>query len=47
MATFFVGGCLGTFFAGLGWEHFGWTGVCLTGALFASGSLLASAFDRK
>ncbi len=47
MATFFVGGCLGTFFAGLGWEHFGWTGVCLTGALFATGSLLASAFDRK
>ena len=47
MATFFTGGCLGTFFAGLGWEHWGWTGVCLTGALFASGSLLVSAFDRK
>lgn len=47
MATFFVGGCLGTFFAGLGWEHLGWAGVCLTGALFASGSLLVSAFDRK
>ena len=47
MATFFTGGCLGTFFAGLGWEHSGWTGVCLTGALFASGSLLVSAFDRK
>ncbi len=42
MTTYFIGGSLGTFLAGLGWSHLGWTGVCLVGALMATGSLTIS-----
>lgn len=39
MTTYFIGGSLGTFFAGLGWEYGGWQGVCIVGVLFAMASL--------
>ncbi len=39
MTCYFIGGSLGTFCAGLGWDTFGWTGVCAVGALFALTSL--------
>lgn len=45
MTTYFVGGCLGTFCAGVGWEQAGWGGVCMVGAAFALGSLAMSAMD--
>lgn len=39
MTTFFIGGCLGTFLAGLGWNALGWDGVCLVGFTMAAASL--------
>ena len=35
MTTYFIGGSLGTFFAGLGWSLVHWSGVCIVGLLFA------------
>ena len=35
MTLYFVGGSLGTFVAGLGWDYAGWTGVCAVGMAFA------------
>ena len=46
MTIFFIGGSLGTFFSGLGWSLAGWTGVCVVGGLFASVSLLLSAYEH-
>ena len=46
MSTFFVGGCLGTFLAGLGWNAFGWPGVCLVGFLMAAASFLLTFAKR-
>lgn len=46
MTSLFTGGSLGTLCAGLGWEHYGWTGVCAVGLLFASMSLLLSAYEH-
>lgn len=40
MTTYFVGGSLGTFFAGLGWQQFHWLGVCIVGIAFALCSLI-------
>ncbi len=42
MTTFFLGGSLGTLFAGLGWNYAGWNGVCLAGLGFASLGLMVS-----
>lgn len=42
MTTYFVGGSLGTFLAGLGWNLAGWTGVCTVGISMATVSLLIS-----
>lgn len=39
MTTYFIGGSLGTFCAGQGWNIAGWQGVCCVGLLFASISL--------
>lgn len=39
MTTYFIGGSLGTFCAGQGWEVAGWQGVCTVGFLFAGISL--------
>ena len=46
MTTFFIGGSLGTFFSGIGWNLAGWTGVCLVGGCFALLSLLLSGYER-
>jgi len=40
MTTYFIGGSLGTFSAGLAWSHINWLGVCLVGILFALISLV-------
>ena len=45
MTTFFICGSLGTFCSGLGWSMAGWTGVCIVGGLFASATLLLSAYE--
>lgn len=42
MTTYFVGGSLGTFLAGYGWNLAGWTGVCVVGITMATVSLLIS-----
>ncbi|KXO17362.1 MFS transporter [Prevotella bivia] len=42
MTIYFIGGSLGTFFAGLGWKHAEWTGICLMGSIFTMLSLLIS-----
>lgn len=46
MTIFFIGGSLGTFFSGLGWSIAGWTGVCIVGGLFASATILLSAYEQ-
>lgn len=47
MTTYFIGGSFGTFCAGYGWQHAGWTGVCLAGTLFALLSLTLSLLETK
>jgi len=42
MTTYFIGGSIGTLCAGIGWEHYGWLGVCVVGIAFALGSLIVS-----
>lgn len=46
MTTYFVGGSLGTFCAGQGWNMAGWEGVCLVGLIFATVSLSISLINR-
>lgn len=46
MTTYFVGGSLGTFCAGQGWNMAGWEGVCLVGLVFATVSLSISLINR-
>ena len=45
MTIFFIGGSMGTFFAGLGWNMAGWSGVCVVGGLFSFISLLLSGYE--
>ena len=47
MTTYFVGGSFGTFCAGVGWETFGWTGVCSVGVVFALLSLSVTLCFKK
>lgn len=47
MTIYFIGGSLGTFCSGIGWECLGWTGVCLVGFIFAAISLLISFSSRE
>lgn len=47
MTTYFVCGSLGTFVSSLGWNLFGWAGVCMVGAFFAFGSILISLRDKN
>ena len=46
MTTFFIGGTLGTFAAGTGWQIAGWTGVAAVGATLATASLLVTLLTR-
>lgn len=47
MTIFFIGGSLGTFLAGLGWNHFQWAGVSAVGFLMALVALLITLISRK
>ena len=47
MTTYFIGGSFGTFCAGVGWETFGWTGVCSVGVVFALLSLSVTLCFKK
>lgn len=47
MTTYFIGGSLGTFCAGLAWSHINWLGVCLVGIFFALVSLVISLSCKK
>lgn len=47
MTIYFVGGSVGTFCAAWGWKVAGWTGVCAVGGVFALGSLLISAINKR
>ena len=42
MTTYFVCGAFGTFCSALGWENFGWCGVCIVGIVFTAISLTIS-----
>ena len=46
MTIFFIGGTLGTFSAGTGWQIAGWTGVVIVGTALAVASLLVTLFSR-
>ena len=45
MTTYFIGGSLGTFLAGQGWQVAGWQGVCFVGITFAVISTCISILD--
>lgn len=47
MTLYFIGGSLGTFCSGLGWEHFGWAGVCGVGGGLAWVALLISLAEGR
>lgn len=47
MTVYFLGGSVGTFVAGLSWEHFSWTGVVCTGIFFIVASLLVNCSKQK
>lgn len=47
MTIYFIGGSLGTFLAGFGWNVAGWQGVCTVGIAMASVSLAISLATRR
>ena len=47
MTTYFIGGSLGTYCAGLAWTHEGWMGVCAVGAVLAAISLCITICSTK
>jgi len=47
MTTYFIGGALGTLFAGTAWQTWGWTGVVSVGVLLTLCSLFINIFDRN
>lgn len=47
MTIFFIGGSLGTFLAGMGWNHFQWYGVSTVGFLMAFTALLITLISKK
>ena len=47
MTTYFIGGSLGTYCAGIAWTQIGWLGVCAVGMIFAIISLCISVCNRK
>ena len=44
MTGYFTGGSIGSVSGGLAWMHGGWPGVCVLGAVFATGAYLVSRF---
>ena len=47
MTTYFIGGSLGTYCAGLAWMREGWMGVCTVGVVLAVISLCITCFNRR
>lgn len=47
MTTYFAGGSLGTFLAGMGWHAAGWGGVALVGVLLTLSSLAVTVFTKR
>lgn len=47
MTIFFIGGSMGTFLAGLGWNHFQWYGVSTIGFVMALVALFITLISRK
>jgi predicted MFS family arabinose efflux permease len=47
MTCYFVGGSMGTFCAGAGWNIAEWRGVCVVGLIFALASLLITALEKR
>lgn len=47
MTTYFVGASAGSAAGTLAWEHWGWTGVCLAGTVFAVAALLVWLGDLR
>lgn len=46
MTTFFIGGSLGTFMAGIAWSQWGWAGVAASGVLLACSSMMMTIFSK-
>lgn len=47
MTIFFIGGSLGTFLAGLGWNHLQWAGVSVVGFSMAMVALIITLVSKK
>jgi predicted MFS family arabinose efflux permease len=47
MCTYFLGGGIGSWLGGMGWAHFGWTGVCAAGALMTGAGTAAMAIGGR
>lgn len=47
MTTYFIGGSLGTYCAGLAWMREGWMGVCTVGVVLAVISLCITCFNGR
>lgn len=47
MTTYFLGGSLGTFLAGLFWQHFAWAGVVGVGVGLTMALLLCNLRGRE
>ncbi|WP_460356462.1 MFS transporter [Actinoallomurus acanthiterrae] len=47
MTTFFVGGAVGSGLASVVWVHGGWTGVCVLGAAFSTGTVVLWVLERR
>lgn len=47
MTGYFAGGALGTTAGSYAWKHFGWTGVCILGLIFAVLCLYYCVRDAK
>jgi len=47
MTTYFVGGSIGTLFAGIAWKIDQWYGVCGAGIILILGSLLITVIERR
>lgn len=47
MTGYFAGGALGTTAGSYAWKHYGWTGVCILGLIFAALCLYYCVHDAK
>jgi MFS family permease len=47
MVAFFVGGAAGSLIAGYAFQHGGWMAVCISGAIFSVGGIVAVNYHRR